>query len=85
MHSGGIIKHIRKGIIQKALKYFKLKYCQSIIQELIIDKVKYFLTSQKCFLKNLGRVAEWSALRTGNRGYPSSIPAKDKNFFFQRN
>ena len=50
-----------------------------------LDKVKYFLTSQKCFLKNLGRVAEWSALRTGNRGYPSSIPAKDKNFFFQRN
>ena len=26
-------------------------------------------------------MAEWSALQTGKRGYPGSIPAKVKTFF----
>ena len=32
-------------------------------------------------LKNWGRMAEWSALQTGKRGDPSSIPAEVKTFF----
>ena len=34
------------------------------------------------FSKNSGRIAEWSALQTGKRGDPGSIPAKVKVFFF---
>ena len=33
------------------------------------------------FLKNQCRMAEWSALQTGKRGYSSSIPAEVKTFF----
>ena len=36
---------------------------------------------QNIFLKQIGRVAEWSVLQTGNRGDSSSIPAKVKTFF----
>ena len=35
----------------------------------------------KTFLKNFGWVAEWSALQTGNRGDPRSIPGEVKTFF----
>ena len=31
--------------------------------------------------EKMDRVAEWSALSTGNRGDPSSIPVKVKTFF----
>ena len=33
------------------------------------------------FSKNSGRIAEWSALQTGKRGDPGSIPAKVKTFY----
>ena len=35
-------------------------------------------------MKNFGRMAEWSALQTGNRGDSSSIPAKVKTFFLKK-
>ena len=32
-------------------------------------------------LKKICQMAEWLALQTGKRGYPSSIPAEVKSFF----
>ena len=37
----------------------------------------------KDFLKNKGRMAEWSALQTGKRGDSGSIPAEVKTFLFK--
>ena len=41
----------------------------------------YFLSFNYKIQKNKGRVAEWSALPTGMRGDPSSIPAEVNTFF----
>ena len=54
-----------------------LKMSESVAETLISAE---YITFQ-LFEKKQGRVAEWSALQTGNRGYPSSIPAKIKTFF----
>ena len=46
-----------------------------------IEKSKNYHMIENKFWKFHGRVAKWSALRSGTRGDSSSIPAKVKTFF----